>query len=299
MRRRNKLPSIPTKTCVGVSELALYYWHKTHKFKLLEESLEANLPAYFSTWSDEILSRADRVRNLIGSRHWLSDGSHKEFLLQEFLGRHLPRHLIIGRGFVRALTSDNISPEIDVLITDPLRHVPLFNEGGLVIAAPSSIIATFQVKSTYRKAVLSDAMDNVAKTRTTVLNKNQNELWSGILFATIEDYQGPNQIIDDLIDIIKKAEIWNDKMLVLSKKRLVPQVVFILNQCVLLLDHDSSIESIRIRSFDSQKASTALGLAQLFSFVRATYSDDGLPAELDQMLERIDGLEFIEKSVAL
>jgi hypothetical protein len=84
--------------------------------------VSANLPAYFATWSDEITSRADRVRNLIGDKHWLSDGTYKEFLIREFLARYLPSHLNVSRGFIRHLEIDAVSPEIDILIADPCSH---------------------------------------------------------------------------------------------------------------------------------------------------------------------------------
>jgi len=40
--------------------------------------MKPNVHSYLCSWSDELVSRANRVRMLIGDAHWLSDGHHKE-----------------------------------------------------------------------------------------------------------------------------------------------------------------------------------------------------------------------------
>lgn len=258
-------------------------------------NLQSDLPAYFATWSDEISSRADRVRLLIGSRHWLSDGSHKEFLLREFLVRHLPPTLLVSHGFIRALLSEDVSPEIDVLVVDPTCHAPLFNEGGLLVVAPSSAIATIEVKSTYRKQVLQDATLNVLRVRAVGLTGSaRSSMWSGIVFASVEDYSNVRQVVDDLIAILTDPSNWQaDSLKAIyppSRCGLVPTAVCIVDRCFVLLDSGDVEGEIRIRGFDAKRASAALALAQLFGFVRATLTGDPSPKELDSMLERIDGL---------
>lgn len=59
-------------------------------------SVHENDLEYLESWSNELIARASRVRQLIGSRHWLSDGHHKEMLVREFLKRYLPVTLEIG-----------------------------------------------------------------------------------------------------------------------------------------------------------------------------------------------------------
>jgi hypothetical protein len=67
------------------------------------------------------------VRDLIGSKHWLSDGHHKEFLLTALLERHLPAGTIAGRGFViHPDEPDQCSTEQDILVVDSTREAPVF-----------------------------------------------------------------------------------------------------------------------------------------------------------------------------
>ena len=100
-------------------------------------SMTRNAIACLESWADELLSRALRVRNLIGDAHWLSDGHHKEEIVREYLVRHLPQSLRVTRGFVCSTDADTrVSPEVDVLITDQESELPWFAEVALIITPP-------------------------------------------------------------------------------------------------------------------------------------------------------------------
>src|SRR5205809_700262 len=90
--------------------------------------------ACLESWSDELISRAQRVRRLISDAHWLSDGLHKEELVRQFLHQYLPPSIRVSRGFVVPADSGSpVSREIDVLLTDSNGEPPWLNEGNLVI----------------------------------------------------------------------------------------------------------------------------------------------------------------------
>jgi len=59
-----------------------------------------NRNRYLASLSAELRAQATRVRDLIGDRHWLSDGHHKEYLLKDMLARHVPSSVAVSRGFV-------------------------------------------------------------------------------------------------------------------------------------------------------------------------------------------------------
>lgn len=261
----------------------------------------ANLPAYFESWSQEIASRADRVRLLIGSKHWLSDGVHKEFLIREFLARHLPSGLNTGRGFIRKLDIDLVSPEVDIIVADPRRHVPIFREGDLQIVPPSSVLATIEVKSTYRKQVLRDAMSNVYKVRSvTVRHGSGSDVWSSIMIGTAEQHLTLHRVVDDLYSILSDSQNWSEMHSIrpcISLRDCMPSLVCILDFCLILLESDHANESVRIRAFEAQRASAALAFSQLFAFLRSKLTDSTSPGELDSLLEQIDGLPTIIKSL--
>lgn len=264
--------------------------------------MDSRVPAYFESWALEFQSRADRVRLLIGAAHWLSDGMHKESLLREFLRRHLPIDLSISRGFVRRLDTDVVSPEVDIIVSDPHRHVPLFNEGDLQIVAPSSVLATLEVKSTYRKDVLAKALLNVAKVRGVICNPAKPaDLWSAILFGTAEKPQPLEDILQDLTSILGnrdfRQEIDNSAI---SAPQKMPCVIAVLDSFLVLLSEDQERRSVlSVRAFSSERWSAALAMAQLFGFLRANLTRLPFPGELDALLERIDGLSVVQRSIVL
>jgi hypothetical protein len=62
--------------------------------------LQRNLIGYHSSIAEELQATKNRVRSLIGSDHWLTDGEHKESILRSVLRTRLPQSVSIGRGFV-------------------------------------------------------------------------------------------------------------------------------------------------------------------------------------------------------
>ncbi len=85
----------------------------------------------FESWSDELMSRSERVRKLIGPVNWLSDGHHKEELIRQFLLRHFSPRFRITRGFIYASEGNRVSREIDVMVSDSEGEMPWFAEGDL------------------------------------------------------------------------------------------------------------------------------------------------------------------------
>jgi hypothetical protein len=142
------------------------------------------------SWADELLSRANRVRNLIGDAHWLSDGFHKEELLRQFLTRHLPASLRVTRGFVRdSTTNTNVSPEIDVLVTDAEAELPWFFEGTLMIVPPSSVRAHLHVKTEIGPTELTSVFNSALRVyKTCEHTRDCGRLWSGGVFFAQTHY---------------------------------------------------------------------------------------------------------------
>jgi len=142
--------------------------------------------ACLESWSDELLSRSQRVRKLIGDAHWLSDGFHKEELVREFLTRYLPSNLRVSRGFIVPADHElSVSGEIDVLITDPNVEPPWFCEGNLVIAPPSSVVGHLHVKTKFARDELSNVLTSgsVASHIVRSIGSSRNLWFGGIFFA--------------------------------------------------------------------------------------------------------------------
>ena len=66
--------------------------------------IAAGRTRYLTSLAFELKAQSQRVRDLIGTKHWLSDGYHKEELLRSVLRRHSPSAVTWTRGFVTSPT---------------------------------------------------------------------------------------------------------------------------------------------------------------------------------------------------
>ena len=154
------------------------------------EKTEPNRDRYLRSLSQELLSQANRVRDLIGDRHWLCDGHHKEELLLGLIRRHLPAGMLASRGFVVSpAVPDRVSKEQDILIVDGTSEAPVFSNGDFVIVFPSLVRAAISVKTTMSKAMIVDATVGLGTVRRVALNAVDPRLiWCGAFFF-VEDKQ--------------------------------------------------------------------------------------------------------------
>ncbi|MCA9606196.1 MAG: hypothetical protein KC619_11405 [Myxococcales bacterium] len=114
---------------------------------------------YLASLQAEVTATANRVRQLIGQKHWLSDGMHKESILTEVLRRHLPETVRIGRGFVvSSHAPEVVSREQDILILDGRYEAPLLTADSLLVTLPEHVIAAISVKSQLRSSELRDTI---------------------------------------------------------------------------------------------------------------------------------------------
>ena len=102
---------------------------------------------YHKSIAQELEATKDRVRQLIGSTHWETDGEHKEAIIRKVLRNHLPESVRIGKGFV--CFESHTSTQIDVLIT-AVDKPTLFKDGELVLVTPDAVHAVIEVKTAMR-----------------------------------------------------------------------------------------------------------------------------------------------------
>src|ERR1039458_857317 len=121
---------------------------------------------YFQSLAEELRSQSSRVRQLIGDAHWGHDGRHKEVLLQALIRRHCPSTVLVSSGFMVSQNDPEIlSSEQDILVVDTSTEAPLFNQGGLVIVFPHTVMAAISVKSTMSDATIKSVVDGLATVR--------------------------------------------------------------------------------------------------------------------------------------
>jgi len=135
--------------------------------------VQSSFLEYHKSIANELNATKDRIRQLIGSRHWLTDGEHKEAVLRKILRNQLPELVRVGRGFV--CFSNESSHQIDILIIG--RDKPtLFRDEELILVTPDAVESIIEVKTvlndrmTLRKA-LSKLSKDISRIRS---NHNPN-----------------------------------------------------------------------------------------------------------------------------
>lgn len=136
--------------------------------------------AFHRSISDELLATENRVRNLIGDRHWLTDGEHREAVLRKVLRNHIPETYHVGKGFVAL--ENGTSTQTDILITHN-DHPTLFKDGDLRIVTPDAVRAIVEVKKAIPghselRHVLQKLADNAEKMRRS--NPPISSCWAGL-----------------------------------------------------------------------------------------------------------------------
>lgn len=243
--------------------------------------------AFLESWADELMSRSNRVRNLIGDAHWLSDGAHKEALLRDFIQRHSPRHLAVSNGFIRSSSNrGGCSPEVDILVADASVHAPLFAESDLYIAPPISVAAHMQVKTSYAKSELVSALQNVHDSQAIIATYAQAaRVWRAIFFFAVPDSRTPTSVIDTLEDSLRQLCQSDWGTTAATVKDLIPTCIVALSDWAIFLSLDE-FESVTLRFFELGRLSAACAMADLFGALRR-WSGGDVTGDLDRMIESL------------
>lgn len=148
-----------------------------------------NTAAYLTSLAHEAIAQSQRVRNLIGDKHWLSDGHHHESVLASVISRHLGSGIKALRGFiVNPLDHSECSTEQDILIIDCRHQSPIFMQHGLAITFPEDVLAAISVKARMTSGNLQDAMDGLASVKKLANSRlsGQSSIWCSAFFFDID-----------------------------------------------------------------------------------------------------------------
>jgi len=156
---------------------------------------QSNFLEYHKSIAGELKATKDRIRQLIGGRHWQTDGEHKEAVLRKILRNHLPESVRVGRGFV--CFRNETSRQIDILINANDKPA-LFKDGELVLVTPDAVQAIVEVKTSLKsrsdlRSALTKLSENIERIRS---NRNLGCLAG--LFVYEESDNG-NRIKDSVI----------------------------------------------------------------------------------------------------
>ena len=224
----------------------------------------------------EIQSRSDRVRTLIGDRHWASDGYHKEFLIREFLTRYLPPPIRVGSGFIRShLPNPDCSPEIDILVTDTSSHPPFFDEGGLQIAPVRSVRAAIEIKATFGGSELAQTLERTAHIRSLMhMEQPSNNTWMGAMFYRTGRSTEPDSVLDLIESCYKQLHSKLDSLIDHSASEIhgtmepAPTCICLFGEFIVFFRRKKdTVSATQVDFFKSKSLSFALATIDLISTV--------------------------------
>jgi hypothetical protein len=248
--------------------------------------MQPNKLNYLESWTSEILACANRVRNLIGDAHWLSDGHHKEYLIRAFLRKHLPAHYLISRGFVSPAGNTAVaSREVDVLIADAAAAAPWLNESELIIVPPDGVVAHLHSKTTFARAELDDALGSVDNTQLVCEESESFErIWTAIFFFSGGRFETAEEVLDLVVESVSsRAAVTH-----------LPDFIVILDGPLVIFDRLEN-RDVQLRCFLSKPHSFALALANFFDRVATRHSLRA--SDWDRVLGTIGGQPPLAKKI--
>jgi hypothetical protein len=170
--------------------------------------VDGNRERYLRSIAASATEQSRQVRDLIGGRHWLSDGRHKEALLSAVLKRHSPSGALVTSGFVVHPGDLSIcSREQDILVLDTSIEAPLFHQDGLSIALPGTVLAAVSVKTACTGKELKDSFETL-NSLLDVTNRaaNPKAVWLGAFFYEEPKRNSLEQFVaNDLAGALGKA----------------------------------------------------------------------------------------------
>jgi hypothetical protein len=244
---------------------------------------------YLESWSAEMRARELRIRQLIGSTHWLTDGNHKEYIVRHFLSRYVPCSVEVTHGFIRT-QAGACSNELDILLAHRDTAPPFFSEGGLTIAPPEAALATIEVKSTLNRKTLADVFDRHVHTIDLFLASGIHKFpWhAGIFFST------GDSSTDKIIDLVKEKvcrilstyqheaphPLWSMGI----ARPPLPTCLIVVDELFFVFRFDSGLPSVTLTCFNAKKLCFGLGMVDLLGHLYSitTASPHATSLEMNQ-----------------
>ncbi len=208
-----------------------------------------NRNGYIASLARELSSQAQRVRDLIGDKHWLTDGHHKEYILKYLLSRHIPAGVALSRGFiVHPKRPDLVSREQDLLVIDTLANAPVFDQGGVCVAFPQQVLGAIAVKTRFSTQQFRDACDTLYSVRRLCSYTGAAGPWCGVLFFDLDESATP---LDGLVQsVAKHAASFDASSEALETTSSTPDLVAIVGRAGFHLDKPQPKDkTISVRGF--------------------------------------------------
>ncbi len=171
-------------------------------------AIEQNFLEFRESISDSLTIEKNRVRRLIGSKHWLTDGEHKESILRKVIRSFAPEIFHIGRGFVCYPASGKSSTQLDILISS--KHRPtLYQDGDLKFLTSNTAEAVIEVKTKMVKGQdFIKALNKLADELETIRNRSEQTkpCWGGLFIYDHSKGMTHKYVLECLQEVAKKKD---------------------------------------------------------------------------------------------
>lgn len=142
-------------------------------------TIQQDFISYHKSIGEVLKNSENRIRNLIGRSHWLTDGEHKESILRKVISDFAPEIYRIGSGFICYPSSSDNSTQIDILVTSKMNPT-LYKSGELHFVTPDCANAIVEVKTKLTNGdsltgVIRGLSEQVRRIRTSNTN-----CWAGL-----------------------------------------------------------------------------------------------------------------------
>jgi hypothetical protein len=235
--------------------------------------ISAGRTRYLTSLSAELKAQSQRVRDLIGTKHWLSDGYHKEDLLRGVLRRHSPSAVTWTRGFVISPTdAESCSREQDILAVDSTYEAPIFSQGDMVIAFPRNVLAAISVKTTMRHDTVQQAIEGLNSVRS-VANRagaDPRLLWCGAYFYEKPAGTAPEAVYRWITQGIQSFPVQLPLIDDTPSPPAGPDIISVADDEVFRLDYGPPASApLRLRGFNCHSLATGIFMINLLDHVTA------------------------------
>ena len=124
----------------------------------------------FNFECDKLLNGVDLFRNLLpsvsanASIHPGEEGRFVESLVVEFLRKSLPSQLEVASGFIVSSKDTGVrSSQVDIVIYDKQRYVPIMKYGDAVVIHDKALVAAISVKKNIRRDEITSEFQALSK----------------------------------------------------------------------------------------------------------------------------------------
>ncbi|HDM8220485.1 TPA: DUF6602 domain-containing protein [Vibrio campbellii] len=161
-------------------------------------TIRQNFLNYQRSINDVLSASEKRIRNLIGSDHWLTDGEHKEAILREVIAEFSPEVYRIGTGFVCYPSRQGSSGQVDILVTNK-RHPTLYKKGELHFVTSDAVEAVVEVKTKLSRGQNLDEVVQKLSQKISDVRQTNSNCWAGLFI-----YDSDNLTSADVLDSLRR-----------------------------------------------------------------------------------------------